>query len=235
MTEHSVTDYLQDRLPNWHEQLLFAEELNECMVAGCTAYVYWYMRAHWGFISTGEAKYGTANKTKNRMLPRAYVMSHFSKHVTGSTRIYANAIGYTPQTEAAFETSAYVKGDSLIVMAIDTTQNEKELVLKLPFKVGRGTHILSTGNKTSELCQELPIDISEPVQELTVTIPGRSLSTLIFIKDDGTAIRDVQGETSASGRADAGWYDLQGRRIRTPKGLSIERRTDGTSKKVLVK
>ena len=235
MTEHSVTDYLQDRLPNWHEQLLFAEELNECMVAGCTAYVYWYMRAHWGFISTGEAKYGTANKTKNRMLPRAYVMSHFSKHVTGSTRIYANAIGYTPQTEAAFETSAYAKGDSLIVMAIDTTQNEKELVLKLPFKVGRGTHILSTGNKTSELCQELPIDISEPVQELTVTIPGRSLSTLIFIKDDGTAIRDVQGETSASGRADAGWYDLQGRRIRTPKGLSIERRTDGTSKKVLVK
>ena len=33
MTEHSVTDNI-NRLPNWHEQLLFAEELNECMLSG---------------------------------------------------------------------------------------------------------------------------------------------------------------------------------------------------------
>ena len=32
MTEHSSTDNIGDRLPNWHEQLLFAEELNECML-----------------------------------------------------------------------------------------------------------------------------------------------------------------------------------------------------------
>ena len=46
MTEHSSTDNIGARLPNWHEQLLFAEELNECMLAGCTGYIYWYMRAH---------------------------------------------------------------------------------------------------------------------------------------------------------------------------------------------
>ena len=233
MTEHSVTDYLQDRLPNWHEQLLFAEELNECMVAGCTAYIYWYMRAHWAFVSTGEAKYGSENSIKNRLLPRAYVMSHFSKHVTGSTRIYASATGYAAKTEAAFETSAYIKGDSLIVMAIDTTQNEKDLKLKLPFKVKSGTHVLSTGNKTAELCQESPITIDEPVQELTVTIPGRSLSTLIFQIDDGTAIKDVQSEMAKGKSLDTEWFDLQGRHIKVPQGLSIERHADGTSKKRL--
>ena len=37
MTEHSVTDNI-DHLPNWHENLIFAEELNECMLAGCTGY-----------------------------------------------------------------------------------------------------------------------------------------------------------------------------------------------------
>ena len=52
MTEHSVTDNI-DHLPNWHEQLIFAEELNECMLAGCTGYIYWYMRAHWAFVGTG--------------------------------------------------------------------------------------------------------------------------------------------------------------------------------------
>ena len=72
MTEHSVSDNL-NRLPDWHEQLIFAEELNECMLAGCTGYIYWYMRAHWAFVGTGETKYNPGN-AKNTLLPRAYVM-----------------------------------------------------------------------------------------------------------------------------------------------------------------
>ena len=235
MTEHSVTDYLKDRLPSWHEQLLFAEELNECMVAGCTGYVYWYMRAHWAFVSTGEAQYGAENKTKNRLLPRAYVMSHFSKHVTGSTRLYASASGYAAKTEAAFETSAYIKGDSLIIMAIDTTKTASDLNLKLPFRVKSGTHLLSTGNEATSLCQVTDIAIDEPVQELTVSIPPRSLNTLIFIiNDEETAIRDLQGTTAnAQGTASGTqWFDLQGRRLSTPRGLCIERMPDGTARKV---
>ena len=102
MTEHSVTDYI-DRLPNWHEQLIFAEELNECMLAGCTGYIYWYMRAHWAFVGTGEEKYNPGN-TKNTLLPRAFVMSHFSKHVTGSTRLGLTS-SVTTGTNSFFETS----------------------------------------------------------------------------------------------------------------------------------
>ncbi|MBR4591265.1 MAG: endo-1,4-beta-xylanase xyn5A, partial [Bacteroidaceae bacterium] len=129
MTEHSVTDNI-NRLPNWHEQLLFAEELNECMLSGCTGYIYWYMRAHWGFVGTGESKYNPGN-TKNTLLPRAYVMSHFSKHVTGSTRL-GTGCSVTTGTNSAFETSAYIKGDSIIVMAIDTTSTPYDLKIKLP-------------------------------------------------------------------------------------------------------
>ena len=124
MTEHSVSDNL-NRLPDWHEQLIFAEELNECMLAGCTGYIYWYMRAHWAFVGTGETKYNPGN-AKNTLLPRAYVMSHFSKHVTGSTRLETLSSVATG-TNSAFETSAYIKGDSLIVMAIDTTKNALDL------------------------------------------------------------------------------------------------------------
>ena len=181
MTEHSVSDNL-NRLPDWHEQLIFAEELNECMLAGCTGYIYWYMRAHWAFVGTGETKYNPGN-AKNTLLPRAYVMSHFSKHVTGSTRLETLSSVATG-TNSAFETSAYIKGDSLIVMAIDTTKNALDLKLQLPFKVKSGTHLLSTAN--DNLCQELPIEINEPVDGLTVDLPARSLNTYIFMAGEST-------------------------------------------------
>ena len=228
MTEHSSTDNIGDRLPNWHEQLLFAEELNECMLAGCNAYIYWYMRAHWAFVGTGEEKYNPGN-TKNRLLPRAYVMSHFSKHVTGSTRLKTSR-DKTSGTEAASEYSAYIKGDSLIVMAIDTTKNAVDLKITLPYTVKSGTHLLSTGNETENLCQESPIDIGEPTQEVAVTMPARSLNTYIFqISHNDTGISELTRQAAVGQTT---YYDFRGHRLKAPSGWCIERTPDGqTSKK----
>lgn len=231
MTEHSVTDNLPNRLPSWHEQLLFAEELNECMLSGCTGYIYWYMRAQWAFVGNGDTKYGPDNK-KNQLLPRAYVLSHFAKHVTGSTRINATASGVTVATEAAFETSAYIKGDSLIVMAIDTTKTEYDVKVRLPMKVKSCTHLLSTGNEAANLCQQIPIEIEEPTAEVTIHIPGRSLNTFIFMLDDEeVAIHNIKKQPAFP----PAFYDLQGRTTTSPQGLYIERRADGTTRKVLKK
>ncbi|MCR5642147.1 MAG: endo-1,4-beta-xylanase xyn5A [Prevotella sp.] len=228
MTEHSSTDNIGNRLPNWHEQLLFAEELNECMMSGCTGYIYWYMRAHWAFVGTGETKYGTANK-KNTLLPRAYVMSHFAKNVTGSTRLESSA-NVTVKTEAPYEFSAYIKGDSIIVMGIDTTKTEFDLKISLPYKVKSGQHLLSTGNDMRELLQLQPIEISEPVDVVTVSLPARSLNTYIFMIDRGSTAIKEQSLTDNS--APKTYYDLHGRRLDHPKGLCIERSADGSAKKV---
>ena len=228
MTEHSSTDNIGNRLPNWHEQLLFAEELNECMMSGCTGYIYWYMRAHWAFVGTGETKYGTANK-KNTLLPRAYVMSHFAKHVTGSTRLESSA-NVTVKTEAPYEFSAYIKGDSIIVMGIDTTKTEFDLKISLPYKVKSGQHLLSTGNDMRELLQLQPIEISEPVDVVTVSLPAHSLNTYIFMIDRGSTAIKEQSLTDSS--APKTYYDLHGRRLDHPKGLCIERSADGSAKKV---
>ena len=229
MTEHSSENINKHNgLPNWHEQLLFAEELNECMLAGCTGYIYWYMRAHWAFVGTGEQQHMPGN-TKNKLLPRAYVLSHFSKHVTGSTRLEVTSSVNTG-TNSAFETSAYIKGDSLIVMAIDTTKYAHDIKLKLPFKVKSGTHLLSTSNES--LCQESPITIEEPTTELLVSLPARSLNTYIFMIDkDSDAITEV-ARTSDEGPIL--YYDMHGRRIDAPHGLCIEKRADGSSRKVYI-
>ncbi len=221
MTEHSVE--CGDRLPNWHDELIFAEELNESMLAGANAYVYWYMMAHWSFIGTGETKYGKDNEY-GKLLRRGYVMSHFSKHVTGSTRLGTKA-SVNVSTNSAFQTSAYVKGDSLIVMAIDTTKNAFDLKLNLPYKVKSGTHLLSTDEA---VCQSIPIEVNSPTESITVSLPARSLNTYIFLIDhtaDGI-VEEVYEKTPVQGGPSV-YYDLQGRRLAVPKGFCIERRADG--------
>ena len=236
MTEHSVSDNISS-LPDWHQQLLFAEELNECLLAGCTGYIYWYMRAHWAFVGTGETKYGSGN-VKNKLLPRAYVMSHFSKHLIGATRLGTRS-NVTTGTNSYFENSAYIKGDSLIIMAIDTTANAFDLKLKFPYKVKSGTHLISTGNEPTKLCKSTPIEIEEPVKEITVTMPARSLNTYIFMIDRGdTGIENLENSQftidNSRVRKQSTFYDLQGRRLTVPQGLCIERRPDGSTRKVHV-
>ena len=230
MTEHSSTDNIGNRLPNWHEQLLFAEELNECMLAGCTGYIYWYMRAHWAFIGTGESQYGSGNK-KNTLLPRAYVLSHFAKHVTGSTRLVTSR-DMTSGAEAAQEYSAYIKGDSIIVMAIDTTKTGYNLRVKLPYEVKSGVHLLSTGNETANLCQESPIVIDEPSDLITVEMPARSLNTYIFmINRETDGIEEIENLIPTLSQGEGAIYSLNGQRQHgLQRGINIV-----NGKKVMIK
>ena len=232
MTEHSVSDGLKDRLPNWSEQLEFARELNECMLAGCTGYIYWYMRAHWAFVGTGETKYGSTNK-KNQLLPRAYVYSHFAKHVTGSTRLDTKSTIIT-STNSELESSAFIKGDSIIIMAINSGKSDHELRMRMPSGtyVKSGTHLISTGNETDKLCQTKDLDITESVTEYTASMPANSLNTYIFMIDqEATAIKDLHKPANPLAKT---YYDLQGRLLKNPKGLCIEQRADGFTRKVYI-
>ena len=237
MTEHSVS-FSDESLPTWHDQLRFAEEVNECMLAGCTGYIYWYMRAHWAFVSTGEAQYGEANKTKNKLLPRAFVMSHFSKNVTGSTRLETsqdeNAGRTKEEIPQDYQFSAYQKGDSIIVMAINTTDNTRDVKITLPYNVKSGQLWLSTGNESDKLCQKSDLnDLTESTDIYLYTMPAQSLSTFIFMVDKGsTAIENVK-ESAEDGPKT--YYDLHGRRLDNPHGLCIERSTDGSSRKIMMR
>ena len=229
MTEHSTTDNT-GALPTWSDNLIFAEELNECMLAGCTGYIYWYLRAQWAFVGNGESQYGPDN-VKNKLLPRAYVMSHFSKYLPGATRLNSSST-IENTTNGMFEHSAYIKGDSIIVMAIDTTKNGHNLRLKLPYPVKSGTQLVSTGNDKESLCQEQTVEIAEPTDLVTIPLPPRSLSTIVLTIDEGMGIKELNPHTGKEIKA---YYDLQGRRLEKPHGLCIEKYADGTSKKVIIK
>jgi len=242
MTEHSTLDNI-DHMPTWDENLIFAEEVNECMLAGCTGYITWYLRAHWSFTGTGqpwthnEQSYNFPENKKDELLPRAFVMSHFSKNVTGSTRLETNQDNTDGRTKEEialnYEFSAYEKGDSIIVMAINTTDKERNLKISLPYNVKSGELWLSTGNESENLCQKSDLGITESTNEYLYEMPAKSLSTLIFKVDNGsTAIEDVN--LANDDDAPKTYYDLRGHRLDTPHGLCIERSANGTSRKVIM-
>jgi glucuronoarabinoxylan endo-1,4-beta-xylanase len=122
-------------------------------------------------------------------------------------------------------------------MCIDTTANELNLKVELPYPVKSGTHLLSTGNETSQLCQKSEIVIENPTNKLTLPKPARSLNTYIFIIDNvSNAIQDIKSsEEYDYDEEDKTYYDLQGRRLENPQGLCIEKSADGTSRKILMR
>jgi glucuronoarabinoxylan endo-1,4-beta-xylanase len=118
-------------------------------------------------------------------------------------------------------------------MAIDTTATSYNLKMKLPYKVKGGTHVLSTGNETNELCQELPLTFEEPAENIVLDMPARSLNTYILLIDNGAAaIEEVSHADDSTVKA---YYDLHGRLLESPRGLCIVKYADGSSKKVFVK
>jgi glucuronoarabinoxylan endo-1,4-beta-xylanase len=193
------------------------------------------LRAHWTFCGTGETKYGAGNK-KDELLPRAFVMSHFSKNVTGSTRLATSKDADAGREKEEIlqneQFSAYIKGDSIIVMAINAREDTRNVKITLPYNVKSGSLWLSTGNESDKLCQKSELeDLTESTNEYLYEMPAQSLSTFIFMIDNGsTAIEEVK-QTRFDGPKT--YYDLRGNRLQTPKGLCIERSEDGSTRKVL--
>lgn len=241
MTEHSVTDNI-DHMPNWQDNLIFAQELNECMLAGCTGYIYWYLRAHWAFAGTGQSwtynnqSINFPENKKDELLPRAFVMSHFSKNVTGSTRLVTSKdadAGRTKEENLQDEQfSAYIKGDSIIVMAINAREATRDVKITLPYNVKSGELWLSTGNESENLCQKSTLDIPESTDNYIYEMPAQSLNTFIFMLDNGsTAIKNVEQNDTDGPKT---YYDLKGRQLSEPHGFCIERSADGISRKIMI-
>ena len=139
----------------------------------------------------------------------------------------------TSGQEAPQEYSAYIKGDSLIVMAIDTTKVTYDLKLRLPYPVKSGVQIVSTGNETTNLRQEKAIAIDEPSTTVTVEMPGRSLNTYIFMiqREEDTGIEEQTLSPLPNNQRKGGVFSLAGQRVNSlQKGIYI---IDG--KKVIVR
>lgn len=217
MTEHTVDPQGDEQkiydVPRWQDELLFAEELNESMLAGINAYVYWYLYQRFGMIGDGEAVPSGGNED-GKILPRGYVMSHFSKHLPGAWRVTTGS-NLSSET-GGFERSAYVKGDSIIVIAIDTLSKAFDVKLTLPYYVTEGKQISSTSKES--LCQETPLAIGNATKTVMCKVQPHSVNTFILTMDRNiTGVRDILAEEqqAAESERQRTVYSISGQRVST--------------------
>ncbi len=225
MTEHTVHPKAEGSgiydVPTWPDEMEYLCELNESMLAGISGYVYWYLYQRWGMIGDGEAVPSGGNR-KGEILTRGYLTSHFAKHLPGAHRV--NTGSNFPSQTGAFERSAYMKGDSIIVIAIDTIAKDIDLTINLPYEVTSCKRITSTSSEN--LCQETTVEYDEPITQTIVTLSGRSISTFIFkMKNAPTAIGRVEADkpSAATAKESDAIYNLHGQRVSAthPGGIYI--------------
>lgn len=216
MTEHTVDPQGDENkiydVPRWQDEITFAQELNESMLAGINAYVYWYLYQRFGMIGDGESVPSGGNKD-GEILPRGYVMSHFAKHLPGAYRV--NTASNVVTDVGNIERSAYLKGDSIIVITINNTSTAKDLKFTFPYYVTEGKRISSTS--LTSLCVETPVKIDGAVRvNLMDKMEPYSINTFIFKMDKNiTGIRDVEAESNETAEAARrrAVYTLSGQRV----------------------
>src|SRR5574344_101010 len=210
--------------PIWSEQLLFAKEVNEALVGNLSAYVYWYMRANHAFLGDGKTVASGSGNENMCVTKRGYVMSHFAKNVTGSTRL-----GATISASAVMETSAYIKGDSLIVMIINTNTTNNTLVaaFSLPYVVKSCTRIMTTDSLT---CDRQKLTISEPTSKPKIPLAPSSINTYVFTIDwDATGINRNSVKKK---KKTTDVYTIEGIKIRS--NVSYDKATEGLKKGIYI-
>lgn len=152
----------------------FARAINYCMLNDFNAWIHYAAKRYYGLV--GDGQQGTVN---GQLTKRGYVMGHFSKFITGFTRIGS----LWKEGSNQLEGSAYQSptGDTIVAIVINPTSQLYDLTVDLPFYAGRARKFVTTSASATNM-RELTVKISSPQCRHTNTIAASSVTTLVYIK-----------------------------------------------------
>jgi hypothetical protein len=156
----------------------------------------------------GDGTYGTTN---NGITKRGYILSHYAKYVSGTTRIRHSLDDATGKLTS----SAYlsVTGDSVVVMVLNPSSNTYSTTLTLPFNTKGGMQIVTTETQN---VQKTSLALDEETYQPLVTVAPYSVNTYIYTKssvrtdlpdetDDGDAIFTDEFDLFGASCVPDGW------------------------------
>ena len=170
---------------NWSiDAFDFAGKLNDAMGANVNAWVHYATKRYYGPM--GDGTYGTTNGVITK---RGYILSHYAKFTTGSTRI--NNV-FSDESKA-LNGSSYLSstGDSLILMVINTSSDTYTLTADLPFNTQSGKKV--TTSASQNMFSSI-INIGDETCRPKVTIDASCVTTLIFTKSSEREVSKMTGE-----------------------------------------
>ena len=186
MTEFLINERQQNNNQNinWKDDgFLFARSVNDAMLANMSAWVHYSLKRYYGCL--GDGTYGTTN---NGITKRGYILSHYAKYVSGTTRIRHSLDDATGKLTS----SAYlsVTGDSVVVMVLNPSSNTYSTTLSLPFNTMGGMQIVTTETQN---VQKTSLALDEETYQPLVTVAPYSVNTYIYTKS--SARTDLPDET----------------------------------------
>ena len=176
MTEYLInwnSGQSSDRNFDWSRDVFdFADKINLCMLQNVNAWVHYATKRWYGMLGDGEM--GTTNSVVTK---RGYVLSHYAKFTTGTTRIENSWTDSYSQLSGSSYLS--VTGDSVVIMVMNPSSSSYSLNVDLPFNTLSGKRITTTQTTNMvETALTYDAETARPVVELSAS----SVNTLVFVK-----------------------------------------------------
>jgi glucuronoarabinoxylan endo-1,4-beta-xylanase len=163
MTEHLELS------SDWTGALNTAKEINDCMKANMSAYIWWYIVRFYGPIYDDEGPPGTQ---KGDVSKRGFVMSQFSRFVRpGFFRV---TVDDNPQISVYV--TAYKGSTKVVIVAINYGYQSRDQAFKIENN-GTVNFRPYVTSETKDATQEDDVAISNGM--LTITLEPRSVTTLV--------------------------------------------------------
>lgn len=158
MTEHYINSNVSGN--DWSNAMAAAKEINDCMNAGWSAYVWWYIRR----------SYGPMDENSN-IQKLGYVMAQYARYV----RPGFIKISCTENPSDGIYATAYKNGTRIVVVIIN--QNSSDIYQ--PFSLG-GASVSGFSSYTTTGSSNLASgNVSVSGNNFIVAIPGSSITTLV--------------------------------------------------------
>lgn len=161
MTEHLLGSGKPES-NNWALAMVLADEINTCMDANMSAYVYWYIRRFYGLIDDA-----------GNITDKGYVMSHFSKFIRpGYKRILSKANNVSKLTATAYKSdSSFV----IVVVNINTSPQQLSFDIQgLPANIDSMTRFTSSSSKKMQNDGGIKVHQGQ----FSITVDALSITTI---------------------------------------------------------
>jgi glucuronoarabinoxylan endo-1,4-beta-xylanase len=160
--EFWMTEYL-DLDTSWTHALLTGKQINECMVAGMNAYIWWYIVRFYGPI-----------REDGFVMKRGYVMSQFSRFIRPEyTRVDA-----TVNPQMYVYVTAYTNGTKVVIVVV----NFDLLIVEQQFTI-RNASVTSVTPYITTSKKNCAQDTSITVSEGKFTAKLEAMSITTFMSD----------------------------------------------------
>ena len=201
MTEFLINERQQNNNINidWKtDGFLFARSVNDAMLANMSAWVHYSLKRYYGCL--GDGQFGTSN---NVITKRGYILSHYAKYVSGSTRVRHSLEDSTNKLTASSYLS--VTGDSIIVMLLNTGDQTYNTTIELPFNTEGGRQIVTTETQN---VKKTTLTYEEETYQPVMEVAPYSVNTYIFKKSSSR--EDMPSEDESRNAIFADEFDLNG-------------------------